>query len=88
MNLQDCLHTLEKSGRIAHIRSEVDAVHELSGIAAKREGGKVAFFRKTLPKSSTPRKTTSPSSLPVPYPKCRAHPWLRCWSRTRPHRKW
>lgn len=46
MNLQDCLHTLEKSGRIAHIRSEVDAVHELSGIAAKLEGGKVAFFHK------------------------------------------
>ncbi|MBQ4491919.1 MAG: UbiD family decarboxylase, partial [Deltaproteobacteria bacterium] len=44
MNLKDCLRKLESEGRLCHVKTEVDPVHELSGIAARLEGGKVVQF--------------------------------------------
>ena len=33
MNLKDCLRKLESEGRLCHVKTEVDPVHELAGIA-------------------------------------------------------
>lgn len=44
MDLKDCLKKMDAAGRLAHVHTEVDAVHELSGVAAKldgRQGGRV-----------------------------------------------
>lgn len=39
-DLRYCLDKMQAAGRLAHIKTPVDAVHELSGISAKLEGGK------------------------------------------------
>lgn len=44
MDLKDCLKKMEAAGRLAHVRTPVDAVHELSGICAKLDGGKALVF--------------------------------------------
>ncbi|MCQ2444382.1 MAG: UbiD family decarboxylase [Mailhella sp.] len=44
MDLKDCLRKLEAEGRLAHVKTEVDPVLELSGIASRFEGGKVVQF--------------------------------------------
>lgn len=44
MDLKDCLKKMDEAGRLAHVRTEVDAVHELSGVAAKLDGGKALVF--------------------------------------------
>ena len=44
MDLKDCLEKLEAEGRLCHVKTEVDPFHELSGIAARLEGGKVVQF--------------------------------------------
>ncbi len=44
MDLKDCLRKLEEEGRLCHVRTEVDPVHELAGVAARLEGGKVVQF--------------------------------------------
>ncbi len=44
MDLKDCLKKLEAEGRLCHVKTEVDPVHELAGIAARFEGGKVVQF--------------------------------------------
>lgn len=46
MDLKDCLQKLADNNRLAHIKTEVDPYHELAGIAAKFEGGKVLQFDK------------------------------------------
>jgi len=44
MDLKDCLKKMDAAGRLAHVHTEVDAVHELSGVAAKLDGGKAVVF--------------------------------------------
>ena len=44
MDLKDCLKKMDTAGRLAHVHTEVDAVHELSGVAAKLDGGKAVVF--------------------------------------------
>ena len=44
MELRDCLNKLRAAGRLTHVRTEVDAVHELAGVAARLEGGNVVQF--------------------------------------------
>lgn len=44
MDLKDCLKKMEQAGRLAHVTTPVDAVHELSGVAAKLDGGKALVF--------------------------------------------
>ena len=44
MDLKDCLKKLEAEGRLCHVKTEVDPCHELSGTAARLEGGKVVQF--------------------------------------------
>jgi len=45
MDFRKTLAKLEKEGRIAHVKSEVDPVHELAGIAKEFEGsGKALVF--------------------------------------------
>lgn len=46
VDLQDCLTILEKAGRVVRIKSEVDPVHELAGVAYQLEGRQVALFEK------------------------------------------
>ena len=46
MNLKDCLKKLEENDRLCHVKTEVDPYHELGGVAAKLEGGKVVQFDK------------------------------------------
>jgi len=46
MDFQSIIAKLESQGRVARIKTEVDPIHELAGVAAKLEGGKVAFFEK------------------------------------------
>ena len=46
MNFKDCLLKLEKAGQLTHVKSEVDLVHEMAGIAAKFEGKNVLIFEK------------------------------------------
>lgn len=44
MDLKDCLKKMEKASRLAHVTTPVDAVHELSGVCAKLDGGKALVF--------------------------------------------
>lgn len=44
MNLKDCLKKMEEAGRLLHVRTEVDAVHELSGVCARLDGGPALVF--------------------------------------------
>ena len=46
MDFKQCLDKLEAAGRLAHVRSEVDLVHELAGVARKFEGKEVVVFDK------------------------------------------
>lgn len=46
MDLKDCLKKMEAAGRLSYVKTEVDAVHELSGLCAKLEGGKALLFEK------------------------------------------
>lgn len=46
MNLKDCLNKMEAAGRLLHVRTEVDAVHELSGVCARLDGGPALVFDK------------------------------------------
>lgn len=46
MDFKDCLKKLDEAGCLCHVKTEVDAYHELSGVAAKLEGGKVVQFDK------------------------------------------
>ena len=44
MDLKDCLKKMDAAGRLTYVHTEVDAVHELSGVAAKLDGGKAVMF--------------------------------------------
>ncbi len=44
MDLKDCLRLLEENGRLCHVRTEVDPVHEIGGISSRLEGGRVVQF--------------------------------------------
>lgn len=44
MDLKDCLKKMENAGRLTHVKTPVDAVHELSGVCAKLDGGKALVF--------------------------------------------
>jgi 2,5-furandicarboxylate decarboxylase 1 len=44
MDLRDCLEKMEEKGRLAHVTTPVDAAHELSGVAARLEGGRALMF--------------------------------------------
>lgn len=44
MDFRDMVRSLEQKGMIAHVRTEVDPVHELAGIAKKFEGSRKALF--------------------------------------------
>lgn len=44
MDLKDCLKRMAERGRLAHITTPVDAVHELSGVCAKLDGGRALVF--------------------------------------------
>lgn len=44
MDLKDCLKKMEQAGRLSHVATPVDAVYELSGVAAKLDGGKALIF--------------------------------------------
>lgn len=46
MDLQKVIAKLDEQGRLLRVKTEVDPVHELSGIAKKLEGGKVVLFEK------------------------------------------
>ncbi len=46
LDLQQCLGKLEESGRLARVITEVDAKHELAGLAKKLEGGPAALFER------------------------------------------
>lgn len=46
MDFQSFIQKLEKGRRVVHIKSEVDLVHEMAGIAKEFEGGKVLVFDK------------------------------------------
>ncbi|GHU33506.1 hypothetical protein AGMMS50256_25550 [Betaproteobacteria bacterium] len=46
MDFQQSLRKLAEAGRLAVVKSEVDPVHELAGIAREFEGGKVVLFEK------------------------------------------
>lgn len=46
MDLKACIERMDKAGRLAHVLTEVNAVHELSGVAAKLDGGKAVLFHK------------------------------------------
>lgn len=46
MDFQQGLRKLAEAGRLAVVKSEVDPVHELAGIAREFEGGKVVLFEK------------------------------------------
>ena len=43
-DMRYCLEKMEAAGRLARVLTPVDAVHELSGISAKLEGGKALLF--------------------------------------------
>lgn len=44
MDLKDCLKKWTRPAGSRHVHTEVDAVHELSGVAAKLDGGKAVVF--------------------------------------------
>jgi len=43
-DLRNCIESLRAAGRLAVVHTEVDAVHELAGVAARFEGGKTVLF--------------------------------------------
>lgn len=51
MDFKQCLEKLETAGRLVHVRSEVDPVHELAGVARKFEGKQVVVFDKVKGRS-------------------------------------
>lgn len=44
MDLKDCLKKMQDAGRLAHVTTPVDAVHEFAGVCAKLDGGKALVF--------------------------------------------
>jgi 2,5-furandicarboxylate decarboxylase 1 len=46
VNLKACIDFLEKTGNLVRVKSEVDPVHELAGIAKKYEGKQCVLFEK------------------------------------------
>ncbi|WP_367359410.1 UbiD family decarboxylase [Syntrophus sp. (in: bacteria)] len=46
VDLNACIDYLEKTGNLVRVKSEVDPVHELAGIAKKFEGKKCVLFEK------------------------------------------
>ena len=46
MDFKQCLEKLEAAGRLVRVRSEVDLVHELAGVARKFEGKQAVIFDK------------------------------------------
>lgn len=44
VDLKKCIDYLEKTGNLVRVKSEVDAKHELAGIAKMYEGKKCVFF--------------------------------------------
>ncbi len=46
VDLSACIEYLDKSGNLIRVKSEVDPVYELAGIAKKYEGGKCVLFEK------------------------------------------
>jgi 2,5-furandicarboxylate decarboxylase 1 len=46
VDLKKCIDYLEKTGNLVRVKSEVDAKHELAGIAKMYEGKKCVFFEK------------------------------------------
>ena len=46
VDLKACIDFLEKSGNLVRVKTEVDPVHELAGIAKKYEGKKCILFEK------------------------------------------
>ena len=46
MDFKQCLDKLDAAGRLVHVHSEVDLVHELAGVARKFEGKEVVVFDK------------------------------------------
>ncbi|MGO9572023.1 MAG: UbiD family decarboxylase [Desulfomonilaceae bacterium] len=46
VDLTACIEYLEKTGNLVRVKSEVDPVHELAGIAKKYEGKKCVLFEK------------------------------------------
>ncbi|MDE2398944.1 MAG: UbiD family decarboxylase, partial [Burkholderiales bacterium] len=46
VDLQACIGQLERSGRLLRVKTEVDAVHELAGLAKRFEGGKAMLFER------------------------------------------
>lgn len=46
MDLKACLRKLEDAGKLVHVKTEVDPVHELAGVCAKLEGKEVVQFDK------------------------------------------
>ena len=49
MDLKDCLKKMQDAGRLAHVTTPVDAVHELGGVCAKLDGGKAFALFYTVP---------------------------------------
>ena len=45
-DMRYCLEKMEAAGRLARVKTPVDAVHELSGLSAKLEGGRALLFEK------------------------------------------
>lgn len=45
-DMRYCLEKMEAAGRLARVKTRVDAVHELSGLSAKLEGGRALLFEK------------------------------------------
>lgn len=46
MDLKDCIEKMELAGRLVHVKTPVDAVHELGGVSAAMEGGPALYFDK------------------------------------------
>jgi 2,5-furandicarboxylate decarboxylase 1 len=46
VDLKACLAHLEKTGNLVRVKSQVDPVHELAGVAKKFEGGKCVLFER------------------------------------------
>ncbi|MDD5922962.1 MAG: UbiD family decarboxylase [Eubacteriales bacterium] len=44
MDLKDCLQKMEAAGRLAHVKTPVDAKFELAGVSQKLEGGRALVF--------------------------------------------
>lgn len=46
VDLDACIAHLDKTGNLVRVKSEVDPVHELAGVAKRLEGGKCVFFER------------------------------------------